>query len=93
MSKNPGRRTRSNSGRNLNEKWNIGAKHCLYHIDGHFYQRLEKFPGALCSPNGYVSFQTQQEYSTSPYLIIGEKVNVVSELGSIEKFPEFVNMG
>lgn len=83
---------RSNSGRNLNREWKIGAQHCLYHIGGRFYERLERFPGALCNPNGYILFKTKQEFLNSPYLKIGEKVNVESRLGDVEGIPGFVKM-
>src|ERR1700722_20631699 len=46
------------SGRLLNQKWGIGARHALYHKDGHWYNNLERFPGALCDPRGYVKFET-----------------------------------
>ena len=45
------------TGRNLNEKWKVGAKHALYHKDGTWYERLEKFPGALFDPYGYILFE------------------------------------
>ena len=80
---------RSNSGESLNREWNVGAKHSLYHRDGKFYMPLERFPGAYFDPNGYVLFKTEREYLSSPYLSIGERVNV---RGGISRIPGYKRM-
>jgi hypothetical protein len=74
---------RSNGGESLNREWNVGARHSLYHRDGTFYMPLERFPGAYFDPNGYVLFRTEREYVSSPYLSIGERVNVRDGISSI----------
>jgi len=83
---------RSNSGIKLNKEWNIGAQHCLYHVDGCWYNRLNRFPGAYCNPNGYILFITEQNYFNSQYFEIGVKANLKSGIGNIERVPEFVRM-
>ena len=55
-------------GEDLNRKWQIGAKQCYYAVAGCFYMPLEKFPGALCDPCGYVLFDTEDEYMQCPQL-------------------------
>jgi 5-methylcytosine-specific restriction protein A len=82
-----GRRT--NTGKNLQRKWNIPARHVLYHKDGAWYEPLERFPGALCDPNGYVLFPTQRDYESCSYLNRGQKLNVV---GKIPNIPGYVRM-
>ena len=64
------------SGKKLKEKRNIPARQVLYHQDGTFYENLRQFPGALCDPNGYVLFSSEDEYNSSSYLHIGLKLNV-----------------
>lgn len=64
------------SGRLLSRKWGVAVRHALYHKDGHWYNNLERFPGALFDPNGYVVFNTEQEYRKCPYLSIGKETNV-----------------
>ena len=59
------------TGRNLNEKWKVGAKHALYHKDGTWYERLEKFTGALFDPYGYILFETLEAYQMCPNLSHG----------------------
>ena len=84
------RKNKSNSGKKLNIKWNIGARHCLYHVDGRFYERLERFPGALCDPGGYVLFKSQEDFENCPYLRINEKVNVKNSIGDISVMPGYI---
>ena len=84
------RKNKSNSGKRLNIKWNIGASHCLYHVDGNFYERLERFPGALCDPDGYILFKTKEDFDSCSYLNIGEKVNVNNRAGCSSSIPGYV---
>ena len=39
---------RANTGSNLIREWGINALQGRFHIDGHFYARLERFPAVLC---------------------------------------------
>jgi len=50
------------TGRALNSEWGIGAYHTLYREDGKWYHVLKKFPGALCDANGFVRFDTEDDY-------------------------------
>jgi hypothetical protein len=77
---------RTGSGRLLNEKWGIGAMHALYHKHGTWFNVLERFPGALCDPNGYVLFATKEEYENSPELKIGQRTNVPSGISKLKKY-------
>jgi hypothetical protein len=80
----PGPRT--NSGRRLNREWGVNARHALYHQDGNWYEELESFPGALFDRNGYVVFQTEDEYRNSPHLRHGSKLHVN---GNIAQLPGY----
>jgi len=80
---------RTNSGRNLNERWNIGAAHALYHCDGTWFNLLERFPGASCDPNGYVLFASKFEYENSPDVKVGQQTNVP---GGIHRLTGYVRM-
>lgn len=77
---------RTNTGRNLNEEWGVGARHALYHKDGNWYMPLERFPGAYFDPLGYVLFRTQKEYEGCSHLSIGMRVQVH---GGISKIPGY----
>ena len=60
----------------LNHTWGVGAAQARYSDDGHWYATLSRFPAALFDANGYVLFETEQEYRTSPYLHIGKQISV-----------------
>ena len=70
-------------GKQLNEEWDVGARHALFSRDGSWYENLERFPGALFDLNGYVLFKTEQEYRKCPQLRIGKKTNVRGGIASI----------
>lgn len=80
---------RSGSGRELNRKWNVGALHALYRQEGDWYHLLERFPGALFDRNGYVKFETREQYLRCPYITIGQRVHV--PLG-ISRMPDYVRV-
>ena len=80
---------RTGSGRQLNRKWSIGAQHVLYHKDGTWFHVLERFPGALCDPHGFVLFADKQQYLNCPYVRIGERTAVPS---GINQMPSYVRM-
>ena len=67
----------------LNELWNVGANHALYREDGKWYHHLTKFPGVLFDANGYVVFESEEDYRTNPYLQIKEDLHVVGGISSI----------
>jgi len=77
---------RTGSGRVLNEKWGIGAAHALYHKDGSWFNVLERFPGALCDPKGYVLFATRHEYENSPHVKVGQQTNVPGGIRSLSSY-------
>jgi len=85
MPRNPN----TGSGKELNMRWNVGARHSLYRQDGKFYMPLERFPGAFFDPNGYIKFCTKKEYQECSYLNIGERVNIPDGIKSI---PGYVKM-
>jgi 5-methylcytosine-specific restriction protein A len=82
-------RNRTGSGRDLNQRWSIGAAHALYHKNGTWFNVLERFPGALCDPQGYVLFATKQQFLDCPYLQVGARVNVH---GTLSEIPGYVRI-
>jgi hypothetical protein len=73
----------------LNTLWGVGAAHALYIHDGHWYHKLKRFPGALLDRNGYVRFDTEDDYLTSPYLQIRKQISVP---GRISSMPGYVQV-
>lgn len=82
---------KSDSGKRLNVVWGIGARHALYRQDGKWFHKLVQFPGALCDPNGYVLFKTEEQFLSCPYLEINNCVHVKGN-GTISGMPGYVKM-
>jgi hypothetical protein len=76
-------------GRIRNEEWGIGAVQAFYHRDGTWFNRLGRFPGALCDPNGYVRFETEAEYLNCPHIEVRVQTNVHE---GISQIPHYVRM-
>ena len=74
------------TGKQLNEMWGVGAKHALYRDDGKWYHHLKAFPGVLFDANGYVIFETKQEYLNSPYLQIGHDLHVIDGISTMPNY-------
>ena len=77
---------KTNSGENLRKEWKIPANQVRYHKDGTWFEPLQYFPGALADPDGYVLFETKQEYESSTFLAIGIKVNVTRGIKAIPTY-------
>ena len=77
------------TGKALNERWGVRAKHALYHKDGRWYETLKAFPGAMFDAHGYKVFNSEEEYKRSSGLRIGKKVNV---RGGLNTLPGYVNV-
>jgi 5-methylcytosine-specific restriction protein A len=74
-------------GKQLNKEWEVGARHALFSRDGTWYENLERFPGALFDPSGYVLFKNEEEYYNDPHIKVGKKTNV---RGGIASMPQYV---
>ena len=76
----------------LVEKWGIPTEHALYRETGDFYNILKRFPGALCDIDGYILFQTEEEYRSNQYLVIIDKNNHTHVEGGISSLPGYINV-
>jgi hypothetical protein len=63
-----------------------GAKHSLYRKDGKWFHHLKEFPGVLFDENGYIVFDSKDEYITSPFLRHRQDLNVIE---GIEQMPGY----
>jgi hypothetical protein len=77
---------RTNYGENLKRLWKIPVVQAHYHQDGKFFMPFDKFPAALCDPNGYVLFNTKEEYDNSSFLSIGKRLNVKNGICTIPNY-------
>lgn len=79
------------TGKELNRKWKVNAKHALYREDGGWYHQLTDFPGALFDKSGYIIFETEEEFRNCPYLRIGQDVNVPDGIAHIPGYVLFTS--
>jgi hypothetical protein len=71
------------SGPQLIRRWNIPVLQARFHRDGIWYEHLTGFPAALCDPDGYIVFETENEYRNCQRLNLGKQVNVPGGISSI----------
>ena len=66
--------------RTLIRDWDLDTKHGVkqgrYHRDGHFFENLTEFPGALMDPRGYVIFESDEEFRNCEDVSVEIKTNV-----------------
>ncbi len=54
--------------------------------------RLERFPSALFDQNGYVLFQTEEDFLKCPHLAIKQKVHMRKRGDTIKNIPGYRKM-
>ncbi len=79
----------------LNKLWGVGAEHGGYIHDGHWFHKLNKFPGAFFDKHGYVLFKTEEEYVNCAYLNIAKasnQVNIRRPLQKLSEIPGYIRV-
>ncbi|MBL9213983.1 MAG: hypothetical protein JNG83_00765 [Opitutaceae bacterium] len=69
--------------RQLSQKWGVDAAHVLYHHKGAWYHVLRRFPAALFDPQGYVRFETEEQYLSAPQLKRRKHLHVTGGIRSL----------
>lgn len=69
--------------RRLNRELGVGAVQAYYLHKGTWFEPLTDFPGALFDLNGYVRFDTREEYERCPSVSHRKKLNVRGGISSI----------
>ncbi len=77
------------SGKRLAKLWKVDVLHALYSETGDWYHQLKRFPGGLFDANGYVVFQSKQDFISSHFLEINQDVAVRD---GIKGIPEYVRV-
>ena len=80
------RKKSTNTGRVMNIKWNVNAQHALYRENGTWYERLNKFPGVLFDKDGYIIFQTKEDYESCPQLHLKKQTSCPKGISSISDY-------
>lgn len=79
-------------GNELNKRWKVGARHALYTKKGNWYNHLIRFPGAYFDQNGYVLFETEQDYKNCPEIDIRKRVHPNGQIKIISAMSRYVRM-
>ena len=61
----------------------------LFHRDGHYWNRLKNFPGALFDTTGYVLFQNEDQYLSCSGITVKSQTNLT---GSITRLSQLAGM-
>jgi hypothetical protein len=70
--------------------WNKPVAQARYSDDGHWYALLNRFPAALVDANGYLLFESEQQYKSSLHLALGKQISVRKP--GISAVPGYVRM-
>jgi 5-methylcytosine-specific restriction enzyme A len=60
----------------LRSFFNLDVRQARYSEKGNWYDHLNRFPGALFDPQGYILFESEEEYQEYPGLQIGRELGV-----------------
>ncbi|WP_179412867.1 hypothetical protein HDF19_11940 [Mucilaginibacter sp. E4BP6] len=77
------------TGKKINEGLNFKVRHSLYRKDGLWYHHLKHFPGILFDYNGYVRFDSKEEYESTPSLQHVKDLHVVNGIASLKSYVLF----
>ena len=70
--------------------WGVQAKHAYYRKTGDWFHRLKTFPGALLDAEGFVLFETEEDYITCPYLRITLATHPITRISDIPGYVRVV---
>jgi len=73
----------------INQLLQLGGQKGYFHKESYWFHNLKLFPGLLIGPEGYVRFDTEEEYLASPLLRIQPKTNTVHALPDIIALPGY----
>lgn len=76
-------------GSKLNSILALRAEHALYSRIGDWYHHLEKFPGILFDANGYLRFDTMQQYESNPFLKRKQDLNIKVGISNLDGYQPF----
>jgi predicted HNH restriction endonuclease len=69
-------------GATLSRRWKVTVRQALYSKTGNWYHHLTSFPGALFDPEGYLFFETEQDYRSCSSLNINKDIWVPHGISS-----------
>jgi 5-methylcytosine-specific restriction protein A len=80
------------TGGGLNATYKLGAAQARYREDGMWYHPLTEFPGVLFDAQGYVLFETREEYESCHHIRKGPDPNHIHVDQGIASIPGYVKL-
>lgn len=77
------------TGNYLNKILGLNTKHALYRSDGKWYHHLKIFPGALLDDNGYVLFDSKEQYDNHELLQHKNDIHIKDGISSFSGYKYF----
>jgi hypothetical protein len=74
----------------LRKTWSVQVTQGRYRETGDWYSALTHFPAALFDANGYIIFETEEAYRTSPHISIGKQISV--RVPGISAIPGYIRV-
>jgi len=71
------------TGDRLKQRWKLPVLQARFHRDGTWYEVPDRFPAALCDCDGYIIFETEDEFRSRPGIKVGKQVNVDGGISSL----------
>ncbi len=81
--------TNRNIAQELINEHNILVQHGRYREDGKWYHHLKKFPSAFLNSNGYIIFNSKEEYQNCIFLQLGQDVNIPKGISAIPGYTTY----
>lgn len=72
----------------LARKYKLAVRQQRYSENGEWYHPLVRFPAAFFDKNGYIVFNTREDYESCSYLQLGQDVNVIGN--GISSIPGYI---
>lgn len=79
------------TGSKLNRLLDLKANHARYRKTGDWYHSLTQFPGILFDLNGYVVFETKQDYIQCPQIKPMGDFSIKNGIRSINNYQYYSN--
>lgn len=73
----------------ISQALNLGAQHSLFRSTGDFYQLLTDFPGILIDLQGYIEFESQEEYEANPNVQRTERLHIPNGISRLANYIYF----
>ena len=80
------------TGNQLNNRLGLNAQSARYRETGDWYHPLANFPGILFDVNGYLIFETIEDYENNPEIQYGQDIHIPDGISSFDNYVQFTDI-